>query len=126
MGGEKVKTALKRVLGLYRSTKPTIKYGAWTLSVVAVLALGYLLFSLSYLDRVYPNVVIGTSQFQGLTQDQLKDKLNQLATAQVDQKITLQQGDNTLEFDSKEVDWQVNIEATANQVFRYGREDGSR
>ncbi|MCR4277654.1 MAG: hypothetical protein NUV85_01405, partial [Candidatus Berkelbacteria bacterium] len=74
MGGETKKTALERVVGLYKSTKPAIKYGAWTLSVVAVLALGYLFFSLSYLDRVYPNVVIGSNQFQGMTREQLTTK----------------------------------------------------
>ncbi|MDP3992655.1 MAG: peptidoglycan binding domain-containing protein, partial [bacterium] len=120
------KTVWGRVVGLYRSTKPAIKYGAWILSVVAVLALGYLGFSLRYLDRVYPNVVIGSNQFQGLTREQLTSELTKLTTAQGEQKIILQQGEETLEFSSKDIEWQVDIEATANQIFGYGREDTSR
>lgn len=114
------------VVGLYRSTKPAIKYSAWTLSVVAVLALGYLGFSLRYLDRVYPNVVIGSNQFQGMTREQLTSELTKLTTAQAQQKIILQQGEETLEFSSKDIDWRVDVEATANQIFGYGREDTSR
>lgn len=120
------KTVWGRVVGLYRSTKPAIKYSAWSLSVVAVLALGYLGFSLSYLDRVYPNVVIGSNQFQGMTREQLTSELTKLTTAQSEQKIILQQGEETLEFSSKDIDWQVDVEATANQIFGYGREDTSR
>ena len=126
MGGEKKKTAIERVLGLYTSSKLPLRYSAWTLSAIAVLALGYLFFSLQYLDRVYPNVVIGSNKFGGLTLPELKDRLTGLATAQVDQKITLKQGDDTLEIVPKDVDWYVDIETTANQIFSYGREDGSR
>ena len=129
MGGEKKKTVWGRVVGLYRSTKPAIKYGAWTLSVVAVLALAYLFFSLNYLDRVYPNVVIGSNKFGGLTLTQLKEKSTELAGSQVQQKIILRPpagGEETLEFSSKDIDWQVDVEATANHIFGYGREDTSR
>lgn len=141
MGGETKKTVWGRVVGLYRSTKPAIKYGAWTLSVVAVLALAYLFFSLSYLNRVYPNVVIGSNKFGGLTLTELKDQLTGLTATQAEQKIVLQQGgsstssesprvesrgEETLEFSSKEIDWLVDVEATANQIFGYGREDTSR
>ncbi|MEK7201970.1 MAG: VanW family protein [Patescibacteria group bacterium] len=126
MGGETKKTVWGRVVGLYRSTKPAIKYSAWTLSVVAVLALGYLGFSLRYLDRVYPNVVIGSNQFQGMTREQLTSELTKLTIAQGEQKIILRQGEETLEFSSKDIDWQVDLETTANQIFGYGREDTSR
>ncbi len=130
MGGEKKKTVWGRVLGLYTTSKLPFRYGAWTLSVLAVLALAYLFFSLQFLDRVYPNVVVGSNKLGGLTLAELKDRLTGLATAQIDQKITLNPpaggGDNTLEIVPKDVDWHVDIEATATQVFNYGREDGSR
>jgi len=129
-GGETKKTVWGRVVGLYKSSRLPIRFGAWGLSVLAVLAITYLLFSLSYLDRVYPNVVIGSNKFGGLTQIQLIDRLTQLASAQADQKITLLQGDppagGSVEFSSKDIDWQIDVEATSNQVFRYGREDTSR
>ena len=151
MGGEKKKTAVERVLGLYAAAKKPLKYSVWSLSIAAVLGLAYLFFSLSYLDRVYPNVVVGVNNFDRLTLEQVRGKLTALAAAQTDQKIVLQPpppegadggdgivlqppppegadggGEEALEFSPKDIDWQVDIESTANQIFNYGRGDSSR
>src|SRR3989344_2059593 len=104
MGGEEKRTVWRRVLGMYTSTRLPLRYSAWSLSVLAVLALAYLFFSLQFLDRVYPNVAIGSNKFGGLTLAQLKERLTELATTQTGQKITLKQGDDTLEISSKDVD----------------------
>lgn len=111
----------RRVLGLYQHKDFKLRYLTWGLTALALLSIYYLIFSLSYLDRVYPGVVIGTERFSGLTKAEVLNKVTELTKAQTDRQISVSIEDSEYKIAPSEIELQVNVAQTVSQIFDYGR-----
>lgn len=126
MEGKRFEAVGRRLVGLYRSTRPALRLSAWALSVVAVLALAYLIFALSFLNKVYPHVTLGGQNFAGLTRAGTIAKVQQLIDGLSGTTVTLVSGEHSQKITPKDIAWQVDVNATASAVYNYGRNDGNR
>lgn len=116
---------LKKLRKNLSKQKPIVKVGIGALSLVAVLAISYLIFSLAYLGKVYPRVVVGGVSFGGLTISQVEEKLDTLISNSP-KTVTLRHNDETQQLGQEEVDWSYNIKETAQDIYIIGRNPSSR
>lgn len=126
MGGKKVKTAIERVVGLYKSPRRPVRYGAWGLSALAVLTLVYLIYALSYLGKVYPGVMVGSRSFAGKTAKQVSAEIEQLATTTNGAEVTLITGEHKQTFSPQDISWKIDPATTADRVISFGRDENKR
>jgi len=88
---------------------------------VGSLILLYLVYSLAYFGRVYPNVYIGSSSFAGLKLTQVQNQLQQLIDQQPLEPITLLYQDRSHQILPADVEWAVDIETSAKSLIAVGR-----
>lgn len=120
-----LKVELTKLLKTFGKQSPTIKAGIWLFGAVAGLAVAYLIFSLSYLGRVYPRVSIGGVSFGGLTVEQTQAKLDEIIGAN-SSPLTLRFEDKSQTIAQDEIDWQYDSAATARRIFNVGRNRSSK
>src|SRR5438105_2903691 len=111
------------VLALFKSPNQPIRYSTWGLSVLAILAIAYLVFTLSFLNKVYPRVTIGGQNFAGLSATATQAKVQQLTDNLKTTTVTLLSGDHSQKIVPSDITWQVDVAATAAAVYNYGRDD---
>lgn len=126
MGGKSFEAVWQRLNSLYRSKNQTTRFGAWGLSALAVVGLAYLVFSLTYLGRVYPNVTIGTHSFAGLHASEVQAAVAKLVETASSTEVTLKNGENSQIIRPEEIEWQVDVDATTKLIVNFGRNEPSR
>jgi len=112
----------QRVRGLFKSKSKKTKVLGWGLVALAVLTVYYLIFSVSYLNKVFPGVKIGSENFAGLTETQVKEKLTSLAATQSTQTIDIIIDETSFSITPSDIDYLVNTDKTAAAVYNYGRD----
>jgi len=95
-----------------------------TLLVLVTLAVMYLAYSLSFLNRAYPNVLIGDTHFTHQTQSQVKATLTQLIADNQNQPIKLSYQDSVTSVAPSDVSWQLDTDQTAQAVVAVGHTNG--
>lgn len=113
---------LKTLLGRLTTTQRT---SLWVLLATGALAALYLVYSLLFLGQVYPRVMIGSEKFAGLTNQEVTDKLEALSARLETQPIELTSNGTSTRISAKEVDWQLDVSATAERIYRVGRSDNA-
>jgi len=108
-----------------RKSSPTAQAGYLAMVAMAAVALLYLVFSLAFLNKVYPNVVVGGVSFSGLSYEQTTRKLEKLVATEAT-SVTLKYQDKTQKLDQAEVDWSYDEQKTAKAIFEVGRNEESR
>jgi len=97
---------------------------AWILGVALSLVALYLLYSISFLGRIYPNVYLGQQSFAGLTIEQAKAKLEILEQDRPAQPITLIYRETSAEISPDEIGWQIDKDKTVSAMYALGRSGG--
>lgn len=108
--------------GVLREPKRTKKVGILAGLAIGVLALLYLLYSIFFLGRVYPNVFVGNSQYSGFKPAEITERLNQAVATTLSQPLTLTYEDKTYTVSAKDANWEADVAATAQAVMGVGRD----
>lgn len=98
--------------------------GLICLSLILVLLLSFVSYTLAYTNRIYPNVFISGEKFGGLKQAQAREKLNSKLTSYQFDKIIFEFGTQRWELDPKTIGFQYNLETTFGEVWQIGRKAG--
>lgn len=91
------------------------------LLIAAVIGLVYLLYSLLFLGQVYPNVKIGTTSFAGLTAEEVARQLTAMTSELSGKTTEVRFGDQVNRLTQQEILWQVDVPATTERIYGYGR-----
>jgi len=122
------------------SKKPTRNFPAWldrlfqvepsskrysfiSLAVVGLLVILYLIYSLLFLGRVYPNVHVGDTQYSGLKQPEVEARLRTVVAASLAEPLTLTFKDKNYTVSAKDANWQPDVAGTVKKVYGVGRDD---
>jgi vancomycin resistance protein YoaR len=103
-----------------RKKPSTYQAGVASLAAITLVAILYLVFSLAYLGRVYPRVMVGNVSFGGLSYQQTVQQLKEL-TSHNSQPVTLRYQDKTQQLAQAEIDWHYDVEQTAQDIYSVGR-----
>lgn len=114
----------KKIIGKISGLSSTRKAILSTLAVVIVLGLGYLVFSLVYIGKVYPNVMVGSANFGGLKTGDVLPKLTTLSQANTTSPITLTFADHNYTLSPSDVNYQADLDQTATAITGVGRQNG--
>jgi vancomycin resistance protein YoaR len=89
-----------------------------------LIAFIYLIYSLLFLGRVYPNIRVGAVEFGGLTPDQARTRLETTINEKLADPIRLTYQDQTFTLTSDEVGWQADLDASIASIYGVGRTQG--
>lgn len=113
-----VKDWLTRISELKNSPKGV---SIIVLVLVAILALLYLVYSLLFLGKVYPNVFVGNQKYSGLPTEEIESRLKTAVEATLAQPLTVTFDDKSYTISAKEANWEADVAATAAAVTSVGR-----
>ncbi len=124
MSDKKTTTITGWIRPLLANRSPLFKAIAGLLATFGALALLYLIYSLLFLGRVYPRVMVGDTNFARLKIDQvhlgLEDKLSQINN----QPINLRYQDKTFTIKPDDVAWNLDVEQSSQNIYKIGRSAG--
>ncbi len=120
-----LKARLTKLLKAFAAQPPALQAGVWIFGSVAALAIAYLIFSLSYLGKVYPHVSVGGVSFGGLTVEQVQAKLDENISTN-SAPVTLRYQEETQNLSQDEIGWSYDSAATARRIFNFGRNPSSK
>lgn len=89
---------------------------------VGLLALLYLVYATLFLGRVYPNVFVGSSQYSGLNETEVRQRLAKAVEATLAQPLTLTYEDKSYTVSAREANWDADLDATVAEVMGVGRQ----
>ncbi len=89
--------------------------------IFAVLIFSYGWYSLVYVNRIYPNVVIGSTDFSGLSQENAIKKLDEQVKKINSNDIKLILSGNTWDIKTSDIGLNYDIEGTIEKIYSVGR-----
>lgn len=107
---------------ILREPNRTKKIGILTAVGVGLLAILYLVYSVLFLGRVYPNVFLGNSQYSGLNEVEIAERVTKAVATTLSQPLTLTYEDKTYTVSAKDANWEADVAATTKAVMSVGRQ----
>lgn len=108
--------------GLFQK-QPALKKAIISLLLsVGALGLLYLIYSLAFLGRIYPNVRVGDVSLGGKTVAQAERYLHAQLEKNLADPMKLQHGDKTLELLPKDINWNYDPQLTVAAAYEVGRQ----
>lgn len=125
----KIKISYRKFIGLGKKLlkqKKTQKVGKIAGLVVLGLAIFYLIFNLSYQNKIFPKTYIGSTNFGGQTREEAKATLAKLIETSKDSALSYAFGEKsyTKKAADLNVDYQSLSDQTVDNLFKVGK-DGS-
>lgn len=94
-----------------------------SLSSLGILVFLYLIYCLAFIGRVYPNIYVGSYSFSHVKTGQVQPRLEGYL-ADMKEPIKLTFNDQVYSLNPSDIDYSMNLEATAQRIVNRGR-DGS-
>jgi len=116
---------LTRWLSGIGKTSPATKAMVGILAGTGLVALLYLIYSLLFLGKVFPGVMLGSQNFAGLNRSQVTEKVTALVNANKANSLKLVYQDKTYTISADDVSLAPDIEKTAEVIYGFGRNDGA-
>lgn len=107
---------------LFKGASRTKKASVLTAIGVGLLALLYLIYTMLFLGKVYPNVFVGSSQYSGLDKTEVTARLTKAVEATLAQPLNLTFEDKTYTISAKDANWEADLGATVTAVMGVGRD----
>lgn len=120
--GKKWQQKLLKFVGKSGDDSFVFKVAMLVAAAAALLvALFYLILSLLFLDKSFPNIILGGENVGALSRAELSTKIAELNNAAIAQPIILKNQDKTLEISRPTLEWSLDESATVDAVMQIGR-----
>lgn len=116
---------LTRWLSGIAKISPEKKTMIGILAGTGLIALLYLIYSLLFLGKVFPGVMIGAQNFAGLNRSQVGEKVATLVNANQADSLKLVYQDKTYTISADDITLAPDIEKTADTIYGFGRSNGT-
>lgn len=99
----------------------SVKIGIVLIGVIVALAIGVLIFNLSYSEKIFPKTIIGGVDLGGMDQAQAQTVLDEAIQTKKDQKMTLVLGDKKVEISKDTLQVKYDLKASSTLAWGVGR-----
>ena len=105
-------------------SKDLKKYSLLVAIFLGLVIVTYGVYALMFMGKVYPNVILGGVSMGGKNKTELRDYIEKNAAANQSKPIKITYATHTYEIKPSEVDFAVNLDKSADDIYSIGRSSG--